>query len=126
MTRCNPVAAENRRPGTADWQLTRPATAREIEGYASATSVDRGGGIELYVNTRSPSFALEVFRIGWYQGLGARRVFGPADVAGTEQVIPAMEPDTGLVDCAWVHPYPLATTGADWCSGVHLARLTAP
>lgn len=125
MRGSNPVVAENRLPGTADWQLTCPATAREIEGYASATSVDRGGVIDLYVNTRSPSFELEVFRIGWYQGLGARRVFGPVVVAGTEQVMPAMEPATGLVDCAWVHPYALSTTGADWCSGVHLARLSA-
>ena len=29
----NAVAAENARPGTADWQLGQPATAREIEGY---------------------------------------------------------------------------------------------
>ena len=30
----NPIATENARPGTRDWRLERPATAREIEGYA--------------------------------------------------------------------------------------------
>ena len=35
----NPVVQENLRPGSADWRLDRPATGRQIEGYASATSV---------------------------------------------------------------------------------------
>ena len=73
----NPVIAENARPGTSAWRLDRPATGREIEGYASATSVNGGEVIHLFVNTAAPSFEIEVFRIGWYQGLGARRVFGP-------------------------------------------------
>jgi hypothetical protein len=125
----NPIAAENARPGTRDWQLTRPATQREIEGYAAATSVARGGTIALYVNTRAPAFVLEVFRIGWYEGLGARRVFGPLDVPGTVQPEPKMDAETGLVDCAWTRPFVLTAANpddtSDWASGVYLARLTA-
>ena len=30
----NPITTENARPGTFDWQLEHPATAREIDGYA--------------------------------------------------------------------------------------------
>jgi len=120
----NPVAAENARAGNGDWRLVRPAVAREIEGYAGATSVRRGGAIALYVNTRAPHFTLEVFRIGWYQGLGARRVFGPVTLAGIAQAEPVMEAATGLVDCAWIDPFELITND-DWASGVCLARLTA-
>ena len=124
----NTIVAENLRPGTAGWQLDHPATRREIEGYAGATSVDRGEAIRIYVNTGAPSFALEVFRMGWYQGRGARRVFGPVGVAGTAQAMPAMDPQTGLVDCAWVDPFELLTAGPDdpsgWPSGVYLAKLT--
>ena len=36
-----------------------------------------GKTIALFVNTRASAFTLEVFRIGWYGGAGARRVFGP-------------------------------------------------
>ena len=79
----NTIFAENLRPGTRDWQLTCPATAREIEGYASANSVNRGDGVHLYVNTGSPTFVLEVFRMGWYAGLGARRVVGATPVGTT-------------------------------------------
>jgi hypothetical protein len=129
MNHHNPIVAENLRPGTGDWQLTCPATAREIEGYASATSVNRGDVIDLYVNTASPTFVLEVFRMGWYGGLGARRVVGATVVAGTAQVMPTTDPETGLTDCAWVHPFALSTSNlddpADWVSGVYLAKLTA-
>lgn len=120
----NPIVEENTLPGTSDWRLDRPAVGREIEGYASATSVQRGQPIALYVNTAEPNYVLEVFRIGWYQGLGARRLFGPVALRGVPQPMPAMDADTGLVDCAWTRPFVLGT-GADWTSGIHLARLTA-
>ena len=123
----HPVADENARRGDTGWCLERPALAREIEGYASAASVERGGAIALYVSTRAPSFTLEVFRFGWYQGAGARRVFGPLDLRGTLQPEPALDAATGLVDCAWVDPFWLITADAQgaWTSGVYLARLTA-
>ncbi|EHR71529.1 hypothetical protein BurJ1DRAFT_2702 [Burkholderiales bacterium JOSHI_001] len=124
----NPIRAENRQPGTADWQLARPATARQIEGYATATSVNRGEPIALCVNTRAPRFVLEVFRMGWYQGAGARRVHGPVELPGQAQAMPEMEAATGLVDCAWTPSLQLSTrdetTGLAWPSGVYLARLT--
>jgi hypothetical protein len=124
----NPIAIENAKPGDADWLLARSATARQIEGYAGATSVDRGDAIDLFVHTAAPAYTLEVFRIGWYAGAGARRVLGPLTQNGVRQPMPAMQPDTGLVDCAWGDPVRITTrdaaTGEPWCSGVHLARLT--
>lgn len=120
----NPVEVENARPGTGDWRLDQPAIGREIEGYASAASVQRGEPLSLYVNTAEPSFVLEVFRIGWYQGLGARRMFGPVTLRGVQQPMPTMDRDTGLVDCAWTRPFVLGTD-LDWTSGIFLARLTA-
>lgn len=125
----NPVQAENLRPGTADWVLQHPARQREIEAYASACSVHRGECIQLFVSTGAPTFTLEVFRMGWYQGLGARRVFGPALLPGQLQATPAMDAATGLVDCNWACSFTLRTSDADtadgWLSGVYLGRLTA-
>lgn len=121
----NPIAVENQKLGTRDWGLIRPAIHREIEGYASATSINCGERIELYVHTTSPTFTLDVFRMGWYRGLGARQVFGPIEVRGTAQVIPIIDAETGLVDCAWINPFTLTTSQADWTGGVYLARLTA-
>lgn len=103
MANANLIVAENLRPGTDDWQLMHPATSREIEGYASATRVNRGDAIELIV--------------------------APIEVAGTAQIMPTMDPDTGLVDCAWVKSITLTTRNPsepnDWLSGIYLARLSA-
>ncbi|MBE1546469.1 hypothetical protein GGC64_000477 [Mycobacterium sp. OAS707] len=120
----NQVVAENALPGTAEWTLTNPAMNREIEGYASATSVARGGSIWFHVSTSAPTFQLEVFRMGWYQGLGARRIAGPVTVPGGLQTVPTPDPTTGLVDCRWAVSYTLATDSS-WATGVYLARLTA-
>jgi hypothetical protein len=121
------VALENQRPGAPDWEITRPALAREIEGYASSTSVNAGEPIDLFVSTRDRRYTIDVFRAGWYGGAGARRVAGPVTRDGIAQDTPAPDPVTGLVECAWRDPYRLETRDAagPWPSGVYLARLTA-
>ena len=54
----NLTARENQKPGTADWELENPATKREIEGYASLTSVNLGDKIKLFVNTKEPNYTI--------------------------------------------------------------------
>jgi len=117
---------ENLKPGTADWDLTNPAEAREIEGYASATSVNGGEAIDLFVHTTAARYRIDVFRMGWYGGAGARRVAGPIERAGVAQIAPPPDAVTGLVDCDWRDPYRLETRDAAgaWTTGVYLARLT--
>src|ERR1700741_4034933 len=70
----NAIQSENAKPGTHEWQLDNLASQGEIEGYASLTSVNRGGQISFFVNTAAPSYTIEVFRLGWYAGLGGRRM----------------------------------------------------
>src|SRR5712691_1851276 len=66
----NRIQQENRQPGTTAWQLTSPADNRQIEGYASLTSVPVGGNISLFVNTQDKTYSLTVYRMGWYGGKG--------------------------------------------------------
>src|SRR5437867_164136 len=66
----NLIQQENSQPGTTAWQLTNPADNRQIEGYASLTSVLVGGDIDLFVNTQDSSYSLTVYRMGWYAGKG--------------------------------------------------------
>lgn len=42
--------------------------------------------------------------MGWYQGVGARRVWARSLLPGTAQSMPTMDPATGLVDCQWINP----------------------
>ena len=128
----NPIHLENELPGTSDWILTNPAAHREVEGYMSRTSVQKGERIMLYhaINTttithgRIPMIQIEVFRSGWYGGLGGRKVLGPVQVPGIVQTMP--DPDFkngGLISCKWKDPYILETQ-TDWTTGVYLVKLT--
>ena len=120
------IRAENQKPGTPDWEITQPAENREIEGYASQTSVDAGEPIDLFVNTRADRYTVDIYRMGWYGGAGARRVAGPFERRGVRQSIPTPDPDTGLIECRWTDPIRVETRDADgpWTTGVYLARLT--
>ena len=119
----NPIQIENAKAGTSGWQLSNPATNREIEGYASLTSVNIGGNINFSVSTSNSSFNIEIFRTGWYGGIGARRLMTVSNVAGVRRSTPSPDAVTGLIDCNWPNSYTLSVP-TNWVSGIYLARLT--
>jgi hypothetical protein len=125
----NPVQVENARPGSTGWQISNPTTSPgQIEGYASAPSINRGGQITFYVNTTDPTYTLQVFRLGYYQGLGGRAETQPIQLTGSSQTVPAPDPVTGIVDCNWTPAYTLTANNpndpTDWVSGYYVALLT--
>jgi hypothetical protein len=110
-------------------QLSDPATNREIEGYASAASVNRGEDIRLFVSTSEPTYTIEALRLGWYDGRGSRSMMAPVVRRGEKQEEPVIQPGHGLVECDWRNPYVLSIPNsldpADWPSGIYVAKLTA-
>jgi hypothetical protein len=118
----NVIEDENLQPGTTAWQLTNPADNRQIEGYASLTSVPVGGDIDLFVNTKDASYTLTVFRMGWYGGKSGRQVLGPQTLAGVQQPIPTIDPAVGFVECNWTNPFHLHVP-TSWVSGIYLVKL---
>src|ERR1700688_4097832 len=125
----NAIQAENARPGTTNWQLSNPAKNQEIEGYASATSVNRGGQISFFVSTVSPSFTIAIYRLGWYGGLGGRQEMAPVQLPGVDQPMPSPDPDFFMVECNWTSSFTLTTSNpsdpTDWASGVYVAKIKA-
>ncbi len=119
----NPIQNENANLGTSEWQLTNPAVNREIEGYASLTSVNVGSAINFFVSTSDPTFHIDVFRTGWYSGAGARLMTTVTGLPGGLQATPQPDPVTGVIDCNWRSSYTLSVP-ATWTSGIFLARLT--
>jgi len=123
------VAEENQHPGALDWQLTRVRVDGKayrspwIEGYCSKQSVKAGEGIDIFVSTNPPrAFDVEIFRMGYYGGRGARLMttLGPFD--GVTQ--PSPEPgEKNLHECRW-EPTIRFTVPQDWISGVYLGRMT--
>jgi hypothetical protein len=125
----SPIQRENAKPGTSEWKLTNAAYGSgAIEGYASLTSVNRGGRIKFFVNTTAPTFTVDIFRMGAYGGLGGRRMMNTVTLAGRKQVIPPPDSTTGLVECNWLDPYvldiPNSADPTDWMSGIYLVKLT--
>ncbi len=118
----NLVEDENLQPGTTAWQLTNPAGNRQIEGYASLTSVPVGGDIDLFVNTQDSSYSLTVYRMGWYGGKGGRQVLSPQTRPGVHQVTPTADPVTGLIECNWTDPFRI-NVPSSWLSGIYLVKL---
>lgn len=118
----NPIQIENAKPGSPEWTLFSEAQG-EIEGYGSAVSVTHGESISFFVNTIAPTYDLDIFRMGWYGGKGARRVAATVTRTGVQQVIPTPDPVTGLTECNWTDPYTI-TIPHDWLSGAYLVKLT--
>ena len=125
----NPIVEENRKPGATDWQLTRARVdsggfrSPWIEGYCSKQSVKAGEMIDIMVSTNPPvRFEIEVFRMGYYGGKGARLMtaLGPFD--GVTQPDPE-KGEKDLHECRWTASASL-TIPEDWLSGVYLGRLT--
>src|SRR5258707_80835 len=70
------VFLENQKLGENTWYLSKANVGHTIEVFASATSVNRGGTIKLYVNTTQPASTMNTYRMGCYRGAGAGNFFG--------------------------------------------------
>src|SRR3984957_10547140 len=69
------TVSENSRPGTDGWVIHHVGAADEIMGYAGSASVAQGERFPLYVSTTADQFQVNAYRLGWYQGHGAREVW---------------------------------------------------
>ncbi len=115
------VRRENVRPGDGTWLRGVAAPAGELEGYANATSINLGGAITFFVSTTSPTYSISVFRMGYYQGLGARLIETRPNLAGFARAIP--QPDEyGTVDCQWPASFRVVTD-VRYLPGQYLVRL---
>lgn len=104
------VQQENRRPGTNSWKIAKGA-GRGIEGYAGTTYAAVGDHVALYVSTAASSFRVRAYRMGWYQGLGARLVWTSGAVRGAPQPACGLAAATNTVSCqSWAPSTTLTVT----------------
>src|SRR5688572_19359468 len=123
----NPIVVENQRAGTSAWQISgliANDSTGQIKGYASATSVAQGESISFHVSVNTAqTYTIDLYRIGWYGGLGGRLVHHAGPLAGSRQSACTPDATTGLIVCGWPASYAVTTT-TDWTSGVYLGLLT--
>jgi len=122
----NPIQQENSLPGTPGWNdFAADLKPDTISGFGSVISVNLGSSIDFYVTTTAPSFTIDVFRTGYYQGIGARLVQSLGSFTGLHQAIPLPDPVTGIIACTnWTKATTLQIP-ATWVTGVYLAKLTS-
>jgi hypothetical protein len=121
----NPVACENLQPGADpfDWQVNNAGDS-DIQGFATAQSVNKGDAISFKVKSTTPAYHIDIYRIGYYQGLGARLIAGNLTPTNTAAQ-PACQTfqSTGLVDCGNWNVSRSWTVPSTAVSGVYLAVL---
>ncbi len=120
----SPIVSENRKPGTRDYLLTQPSKAGEVEGYATQVSALEGDVVTLCVSVnRAQNVRCDVYRVGYYQGRGARLVQGGLMAAVTPQPMPSASASTGLLECQWASAFTL-TIDDGFVTGYYLCKLT--
>ena len=92
-----------------------------IEGFTSPVSANCGERVSIFANTYAPSYSFAVYRLGWYQGHGARLVFTSPEIKGFVQPHTTFDPATRLVIAPWRNPYVLTIPGT-WISGVYVVK----
>jgi hypothetical protein len=119
----NPISCENTLEGSqpSEWDVDG-AGDPTIQGFATSISARPGERIDFKIDTDAVSYRLDIYRIGYYGGLGARRVATVDRVTAVRQPGCLYQVLTGLVDCGnW-------SVTASWqvpagaVSGVYVAR----
>ena len=124
----NEIVAENCLTGnpSSEWDISG-AGDLTIQGFATDISVDQGGTIEFKVDTGATDYRLDIYRLGYYNGDGARFIttFDPS--ATLPQIQPAClfdgTDDVNLVDCGNWDVSASWTVPTDATSGIYIAKL---
>ncbi|MFL5586359.1 MAG: N,N-dimethylformamidase beta subunit family domain-containing protein [Ktedonobacteraceae bacterium] len=130
-TRLNAIQQENLLPGTTSWQLTNPTPEnytnptydKGIQGYSSVTSAKAGNTVNFSVSTIASTFKADIYRLGWYQGKGARLMRSIANIPGKAYPVPAPNTQTGLVEAGWPAAFSV-TIPSNWITGMYIVKLT--
>jgi len=118
------VIKENEKPGTLSWQIPPNLTGNTIDGYANLTGATQGQKVVLYVNTTAPQYHIDAFRMGYYQGLGARLIWQSPELPGYQQPACNFTPGVNMVWCNW-KPSITVTINSNWPQGDYLFKLIA-
>ncbi len=114
---------ENSLPGDPRWEISNLGAPDEVMGYAGQSSVLPGQPVDLYVSTTAREFKVVAFRIGWYNGDLARKVWESAPVHGSQQQAAGFIEETSTVTTDWGASLTVPTDG--WPAGSYLLRLDA-
>ncbi|WP_184326942.1 DUF4082 domain-containing protein [Rhizobium sp. BK529] len=122
----NKIALENMKTGNpiSEWGLEGDGNGT-IQGFATEISTNIGGTVDFKIATDSTHYRIDIYRMGYYGGAGARKVDSIEQQLTTAQIQPhpIVDMSLGLIDCGnW-------SVSASWqipddaVSGVYFAKL---
>ncbi|MBX5065318.1 DUF4082 domain-containing protein [Rhizobium lentis] len=122
----NKIALENLKQGNpiSEWGLEGDGGGT-IQGFATEISTNIGQTVDFKIATDSTHYRIDIYRMGYYGGAGARKVDSIEKSLTTAQIQPhpIVDMSLGLIDCgnwsvsaSWQIP-------ADAVSGVYFAKL---
>ncbi|HEY1215777.1 MAG TPA: N,N-dimethylformamidase beta subunit family domain-containing protein, partial [Bryobacteraceae bacterium] len=120
----NAIVAENCLTGnpSSEWDISGAGDST-IQGFATDISVNQGGTVNFKIQTTATAYRLDIYRMGYYSGNGARKV-ATMNASGpqNQRTNCLTDSTTGLIDCGnWA-------TSASWTvpvtatSGIYFAR----
>jgi hypothetical protein len=122
----NKIVAENCKPGSpsTEWDVNGSGDPK-IQGFATDMSVNLGDTIAYKVKTDSPAYRIDIYRLGYYSGMGARRVATVRPSVPLPQTQPEClkDEETYLFDCGTWQVSASWSVPLDAVSGIYVARL---
>jgi N,N-dimethylformamidase beta subunit-like protein/uncharacterized protein DUF4082/fibronectin type III domain protein/Big-like domain-containing protein len=121
----NPVACENTKTGDdpSTWEIDG-AGDPSIQGFATSMSVNKGNSISFKIKAPNTNYKIDILRLGWYGGRGARRIAsGLTPTGSATQPACLTQSTTGLIDCGNWSVSRTWTVPSDAVSGVYIALL---
>jgi hypothetical protein len=118
----NAIVAENQLPGTpqSQWDLSGPGSTT-LQGFATDISVNHGSTVYFKIQSGTNNWRIDIYRLGYYQGNGARFITTINMTSNQTQPAPVTNSATGEVDAgnwgvtaSWAIP-------ASAVSGVYIA-----
>jgi hypothetical protein len=122
----NAIVLENMKQGTPESEWMIGAGDSSIEGFAAQFTVDNGERVDFKINTNATNYRIDIYRIGYYNGDGARKVDTINQSLSTAQIqpVPTFDPTRKLVDAGNWSVSASWNVPGDAVSGVYFARLT--
>ncbi len=121
----NPILCENSMTGNPvpEWDLTNgPDTS--IVGFTDNISYQVGNTVNFKISTPAAAYTLDIYRLGYYGGLGARKVDSVTPAAGPQNQTPCLtDASTGLVDCGNWGVSASWTVSSSSVTGVYFAKI---
>ncbi|OAS26602.1 Mo-co oxidoreductase dimerization domain protein [Methylobacterium platani] len=124
-TTANKIVLENQKTGNpvSEWGIDGAGDSN-IEGFATDISTNVGNTVSFKINTDSNNYRIDIYRLGYYGGLGARKIDTIQHTGVQNQPAPLRDASTGLVDAGNWSVSASWSVPADAVSGVYIAKLT--